>query len=216
MTQDPSFLLAGWFGPPTSLLSDDRVAKMVECAFNALPPPYDLSDAAAGRRFLDLCAAHGVQGMLVDPRVRITAEGDVGDSLDGADHDFGNHPALYGYVLDDEPPLARFAGLARLSDAVRTRWPDVLPLVCLLPNFALKAKLGTATYEEHVARSLDMVRPPLFLFDHYATLTKGERPEFFPNLEIVRRQCQTRGVPWGMALNTVEHMHYREQSEGDI
>jgi hypothetical protein len=216
MSHRPSFLLAGWFGPPSSMLSDDRVAEMAECGFNVVPPPYDLADAETGRRFLDLCAAHGVQGMLVDPRVRITAQGDLTAGLAAVDADFGAHPALYGYVLDDEPPLSRFAGLAELSDAVRARWPGVLPLVCLLPNFAVEVQLGTATYEEHVARYLDTVRPPFFLFDHYATLTDGERPEFFPNLEIVRRECQSRGVPWGMALNTVEHMHYREQSEGDI
>jgi hypothetical protein len=216
MTPRPPFLLAGWFGPPAAQLDDHRMAEMVECGLNVVPPPFDAIDAEAGRRFLDLCSAHGVHGLLVDPRVRITATGDLSTRLDAADADFGSHPSLYGYVLDDEPPLGRFAGLAALSDAVRARWDDVLPLVCLLPNFAVEAQLGTTSYREHVARYLDIVRPPLFLFDHYATLTEGERPEFYENLEIVRDECQARGVPWAMALNTVEHMHYREQSEGDL
>jgi hypothetical protein len=192
------------------------MAEMVECGFNVVPPPYDAIDAATSRRFLELCSAHGVKGLLVDPRVRITATGELSARLDEVDADFGAHPALYGYVLDDEPPLSRFAGLAELSDAVRARWDDALPLVCLLPNFAVEAQLGTPSYREHVSQYLETVRPPLFLFDHYATLADGERPEFYENLEIVRDECQARHVPWAMALNTVEHMHYREQSEGDL
>jgi len=63
-----------------------------------------------------------------------------------------------------------------------------VPLVDLFPNYAGPDQLGTVDYERRIQTFLEAVRPPILSYDHDTLMEWGDRPEYFANLEVVRRQ----------------------------
>ena len=127
------------------------------------------------------------------------------------------HPAVYGYYLRDEPPADFFPGLATVADIVKEMHPGAWPYVNLFPNYADLSQLGAANYEAYVEKFVEVCRPPVLSYDHYALLEGGGlRPEYFPNLEVMRRVGIKHDVPfWNIVLSNA-HFNYREPSAADL
>ena len=209
-------MLVGWLGPPQAECNEVRLREIAACHFNVVPPPCEGGHPDGNRAILELCSELGLKAIVADSRLGPDHWETARDAAQQVRLDYNNHPAIYGFVLDDEPPTGRFEQLAAVSDAVRDQWPAAHPLVCLLPNWATPEQLGTESYTEHVARYLDTVRPSLFLFDHYALFNEWENVALLENLATVRQLCAERDVRWGMALNSVAHFDYREPGEADL
>jgi hypothetical protein len=63
---------------------------------------------------------------------------------------------------------------------------------------------------------VETVQPPILSYDHYALMEWGDRPEYFANLETIRRQALRAGVPfWNVILST-PHFDYRDPSPADL
>jgi hypothetical protein len=91
-----------------------------------------------------------------------------------------------------------------------------VPFINLFPNYASPDQLGTVEYEQHVRAFLETVQPPILSYDHYALMEWGDRPEYFDNLEVIRRQALCAGVPfWNVILST-PHFNYRDPSPADL
>src|SRR5439155_17093610 len=121
-------------------------------------------------------------------------------ALDAVVADYAKSPALLGYFLQDEPSAGRFSRLAALERGLRARDPQYLPYVNLFPSYATAEQLGTASYPVYVRQFLETVRPKLFSFDHYALVGPGERPSYFENLEVIRREALRAEVPFAAIL----------------
>ncbi|HIE52187.1 MAG TPA: hypothetical protein EYP85_10545 [Armatimonadetes bacterium] len=202
------FPLSYWVGPPANEQTPERYAEIAEChftlVFNGDP---------------DLAHRFGLKCLVADPRVSAAvrnpgAETDPG--LDAAVAQWAQHPAFFGFYLKDEPHSRDFPALAHVNQYLLAKAPHSVPYINLFPTYATQEQLGNETYEEHVEQFLTTVKPRVLSYDHYALLKDHDRPDFFLNLEIIRRASLRHGVPFWYILLSTPHGGYRDPSEGDL
>jgi len=173
---------------------------------------------------LDLCRKFGLKAIISDPKLHYDWAGTVDkkkmeENIDSLTNEVGNHPALYGYFLTDEPRpktyMREYANLAIAAKALRERTPDRIPYVNLLPNFAFDPK--TNEYENYVRRYVETLNAPFLSYDDYSLFEDGSlRYLYFDNLEVMRRISIEYNIPFWHILLSVPHFHYREPSEADM
>jgi hypothetical protein len=177
-----------------------------------------LGGREANLKALGLARAADLRLMVQDDRVSKLVE-DASlplDTLACVVADYKSHPAFYGYFITDEPNAARFGRLGAIVARLRELDPAHPAYINLFPTYANEQQLGTPTYEEHVGRFLETVRPPFLSFDHYPVMTSGLRPDYYRNLEIVRRMAAERGLDlWAFTLVT-PHAVYPPPTLGHI
>jgi hypothetical protein len=81
-----------------------------------------------------------------------------------------------------------------------------LAYINLFPTYANNQQLGTSgdkvtAYREHLRQYVHIVKPALISYDHYQFAVKGDNPDYFLNLAMIRRAAQDAGVPF---LNIVQ------------
>jgi hypothetical protein len=171
---------------------------------------------------LDACQAAGLKAIVSDPRVggydwqhvdSKAARAKVTELVRQVRH----HPAVYGYYLRDEPPSSFFPGLAAVSSVVKEQHPGVWPYINLFPNYADASQLGTKTYDEYIEKFVEVCKPPVLSYDHYALLEGGAmRGEYFANLESMRRAALKHKLPFWQIVLSVGCLNYREPSAVDM
>jgi hypothetical protein len=126
-------------------------------------------------------------------------------------------PEVMGVYLRDEPSARVYPGLARWTAAVKKALPGLIPYINLFPNYASPEQMGVATYDEYVAKFVEIVKPPFISYDHYALMDDGAlRDGYFQNLEAVRRIALSNNLPfWNIVLSNA-HFHYAEPSDGGM
>ena len=216
-TEKPSRLpIMTWPGPEAAFLTPESFRLVAEAGFSINMS--FLGSRDLNLKALDLARAAGLRLMVHDDRVSKILE-DTSlplDVLAAVVKDFRKHPAFYGYFVTDEPNASKFERLGAIVRRLRELDPDHPAYINLFPTYANEQQLGTPTYEEHVARYLETVRPPFLSFDHYPVMRSGLRPDFFRNLEIVRRMALERGLDlWAFTLAT-PHAVYPPPTLGHI
>ncbi len=128
----------------------------------------------------------------------------------------GDHPAVFGYYLKDEPSAEEFAGLAVVAAEVRRLAPGKWPYINLFPNYASLPALGAASYPEHLERFIKTCRPPILSYDNYSLMEGGGlRHEYWSNLELMRAAARRHRIPFWNIVLSVAHFTYRELSAAD-
>jgi hypothetical protein len=205
-----------WPGPDASLLNAEAFRLVAEAGFSVNMS--FLGGREANLKALDLARAAGLHLMVQDDRVSKLVE-DASlplDVLTRVAADYGRHPAFYGYCITDEPNASKFERLSAIVRRLKELDPAHPAYINLFPTYANEQQLGTPTYEEHVARYLDTVRPPFLSFDHYPVTRSGLRPDYYRNLEVVRRMAMERGLDlWAFTLVT-PHAVYPPPAIGHI
>jgi len=205
-----------WPGPDASLLTSEAFRLVAEAGFSVNMS--FLGGREANLKALDLARACRLRLMIQDSRVSKLVE-DPGlplDVLADVAADYKEHPALFGYFITDEPNASKFGRLAAIVRRLEELDPGHPAYVNLFPTYASEQQLGTPTYEEHVGRYLDTVRPPFLSFDHYPVTRSGLRPDYYRNLEIVRRMALERGLDfWAFTLAT-PHAVYPPPAAGHL
>jgi hypothetical protein len=214
------FMISFWCAPPPDQTTQARYQEIADAGFNAVLPPCVVPITPAfNRRVLQLCAQTGLKAIVSDPRLdaQVASPGaGLNAALDGVVADYAASPALLGYFLKDEPGVTHFPALAALNSGLQVRDSRRLPYINLFPNYATPGQLGAPTYSAYVNGFLQMVRPRLLSFDHYALLEFGERPNYFDNLETIRRGALQAGVPFAYILMVSPHVPYRDPTESDL
>jgi hypothetical protein len=215
------FLISFWCGPPPEETTLARYQEIAGAGFNAvLPPCGGPITPEPNRRILDLCAQTGLKAIVSDPRLDgggpEAQSSESSAALDGVAADYARSPALLGYFLQDEPSAAQFPRLAALVRGLQERDPKHPAYVNLFPDYASPQQLGAPTYPKYVHQFLETVRPRLFSFDHYALLATGERPSYFSNLEVIRRESLRAEVPFAAVVLSTPHGPYRDPTEADL
>lgn len=180
-------------------MSDSAAKQMAEGGWNVV---------WCGEKDLDVAGRHGLRGQLQDPLI---APGTVEDpaqreKLDGLIARVQKHPALYSYFITDEPNATNFSSLGKLVDYLRERDPAHLAYINLFPTYASNEQLGNkgdkvAAYAEHLRQFVETVKPDLVSYDHYQFSVKGDSPDYFLNLGLIRRAAQAAALPF---LNIVQ------------
>ncbi|MGM9692139.1 MAG: hypothetical protein ACI3X6_02915 [Alloprevotella sp.] len=120
-----------------------------------------------------------------------------------------NHPALFGYVLGDEPIMADFSRYKQLFEAIRATDSTHLCYQNLFPYYGdeLLETIGAASYETYL-KTFSKIPLPQISFDFYPIWDYTVRPTWYYTLEAVRRESLRTGVPfWAFVLST-PHVGY--------
>lgn len=154
---------------------------------------------------LDLCHRFGLKAIVRDARAReydwrdLDAER-LEANLRSLVAEVGDHPALYGYFLKDEPNAQDFPGLAAAVDMLARLAPGKLAYINLYPDYATinnpdrVGQLGTDSYQEYLDRFAQTVATPVISYDNYSIEQDYTvRPSYFRNLLAIRQAAQTSG-----------------------
>jgi hypothetical protein len=212
------FILSYWCGPPATKDVDARYAEVAECGFNYAMIPCSGASVEGHKAILAACKKHHLKYIPADPRLlKFGPENPAfATNLDAVISEFKKFPALGGYFLADEPGPGSFPLLSAVNKYLLAHDAKHLPFINLLPNYAPAWALG-GTYEEHVEKFLNTVKPRLLSFDHYALMTDGLlRSNYFENLEIIRRQSLKHDVPFCFIFQETPCFSYRNPSETDL
>lgn len=208
------FLISHWCGPAEA--SRDKFAEAAEANFNVIN--FSSATVEENLKALDIAQELGVKVLIHDARVMAKTERQRGfkANLERMAADYKRHPALWGYYVADEPHSSEFPNLAAINKHLLKVDPRHIPFINLYPTYATTKQLGNRTYEHHVGEFLRTVRPRLLSFDHYALMRGGIRPDYFRNLEIIRRQGIKHNTPFSYILLVSPHYGYRDPSEADL
>lgn len=212
------FILSYWCGPTQDQDLDARHKEIAECGFTyAMPPCAGLSPANA-KKSLEACKKYGLKYMLNDSRLMQFEPSHPAfkTNLDAMITEYSKYKALGGYHITDEPGPELFPKLAGINQYLLEKDPKHLPYINLYPNYVPEWAIG-GTYEQYIEKFLTTVKPRLLCYDHYALLNKNiERPIYFENLEIIRRQGLKYNVPIGFIFQLIAHFDYREVNESEL
>ncbi|WP_165251301.1 hypothetical protein [Paludisphaera soli] len=209
--EDAFFPLMAWGHSP----NDPAVLKrMSECGITVAgfvePAALDACRDAGLKAIVSDARTAGYDWSKVDPAV-------ARPRVESLVKEVREHPAVFGYLLRDEPSAAVFPGLAVVADAIRELHPGAWPYINLLPNYADPEQLGTPDYESHLKAFVEACRPPILSYDHYALFDGGGlRAGYFANLESMRRAGLEHQIPFWNIVLTTAHFHYRESTPADI
>jgi hypothetical protein len=208
-------------GPP----AEDNVLahwqKIKEANFTIVLPSYRYTDADQ-QKMLDHCAQLGLKAVvnvkkLAPPSSAAGAPPGWREEVQRATSIFGDHPALFGYMIRDEPGAELFPQLGRVADAFRQDDPNHAVCINLFPTHATAAQLGVPTYPEYLEQFMKTVDPPFLSYDHYPLLVDGrDRPDFFLNLELARIAALKHGKPLWTILLSSWWQHFRTPSAGEL
>jgi hypothetical protein len=131
-----------------------------------------------------------------------------------------NHPALFGYVLSDEPPAGMFAELGEWVRKIQAIDPNHVCYINLLPNYATFHQLGVddkelygmPSYREYLEAFVRDVPVSVLSFDHYPVTesngVEGMREQWYANLEDVRNVSLKSGLPfWAYTLSAAHRIY---------
>jgi hypothetical protein len=129
----------------------------------------------------------------------------------------GKHPAVMGYYLRDEPPAGFFPGLEKVAAVLREKAPGKWPYINLFPNYATPEQLEATDYDDYLEKFVATCKPPILSYDHYALLDNGAlRPEYWTNLESMRKVALKHRVPFWNIVLSVGHFNYRPPNDADL
>lgn len=174
---------------------------MSECGINAV--------AFVRPKMLDACAKYGIKGIIVDEKVAASfGELFNGDRACKALPDlikkYGNHPALYGYHLRDEPGADQFETLGRASELIQKQNPGKWPYVCNYPG------LGD-DYVKFLDDFVTRAKPTILCYDNYAIGADGGFSwGFWANIADYRQVALKHKLPFQTIVLTSAHWGYGE------
>jgi hypothetical protein len=172
-------------------------------------------------KMLDWCQARGIKLILCDPRCDTPTVGKHGkpaltesfpEDMRAAAAAFGNHPAVFGFHVGDEPDANvkdAFFECYRLQKEIA---PKLHPFANLLPYFpGIEARAGTDTWPNYLDEFCKKSNADLLCYDCYAQMTPGENgwENYFENLRLYREASLRNGVPFWNTLLSVGHFAYR-------
>lgn len=213
--EEVSFPIMTWVGPKFDYDVEKRLKEVADANFTV---NYSRGSREANLKALDLAQKTGVKLLIGDSRIRPDDDIDLRSllAIDSVISDYKDHPALFGYYIRDEPWGKHFENLATLQSYFNVMDPEHMAYTNLFPNYVDEERAGYPTYEEHVAKFMEIVRPRVLSYDHYCITYSGLREEYYENLEIIRKYAMKYSVPfWAFTLST-ECLIYRMPTEGHI
>jgi len=220
----------------TNRLDDaTTIANWKDLGLNApLSPRVDgKTDKKAFRAFLDKCYDAGIRPFVYDTRI---ADTDnifrlVGEKCEGAETyrklvkevvaDWGDHPAVRGFYVCDEPEAKQASAAFRAARIQREEAPHLQPFLNLLPWFDwIGPRVGAKSLGEYLDRAKRESGIGFLGYDCYSQQTEGHLDKdvgpYFHNLREWAEFGKRSGSSWNTTLLCVPHFHYRIDSADDF
>lgn len=207
-------------GPPPELNQHKHWRAIRDAGFTLACPEYRY-DRAGQLAVLDHCERVGLKAVVNvkfiprdgDEPMPAGWKSEVTRIIDT----FSSHPAFFGYMLRDEPNANEFGLLRQATLQFLRQDPEHATCINLFPTYATAEQLGTETYLEYLDRYMGTVQPPFLSYDHYPLKKNDEdTPDYFLNLELVRRTSLKYDTPaWNILLST-PWPYFRTPNEGEM
>jgi hypothetical protein len=192
------FVLSFWWPPPPAETTTERYKQIADAGFNWVLGGNGVSNPGPSKAMLEAARKNKLKALVLDDRVYGGKPGGV----DAVVKEYGDSPALEGFLVKDEPNTSEFPALRDTVAALKKADGNRLAFINLLPTYASVAQLGAPTYEEYVKQYLDVVKPEVLCFDHYPFTSSGERADYLENLEIIRRQALSARIPFWLFIQS--------------
>jgi hypothetical protein len=200
----------GWTPGEESALEGIR-----ECGFN-------LAGFVAPEH-LDLVRAAGLKCFVFDESIHVAdadaaaQEQEIQRRAQALVQRVGDHQAVFGYYLRDEPGARLYPALARWTAAFRRAAPGALAYINLFPNYASPQQMDVASYAVYLDSYIETVQPAFISYDHYALMDDGSlRHGYFQNLETIRAAARRHQLPfWNIVLSNA-HFHHAEPTPAGL
>ena len=173
------FVIGLWVSPATQEKLDARYEEIAEANFTLVVG----QSGTNAIEHLGRCKRFGLQTLI---------------EASGPAEKFPDGPSCWGYLLMDEPGAAAFPELAKRAEEIRSKRPGRFGYVNLFPNYASLSVLGTASYDEHVAKFIREVKPEVLSMDHYPLMRPESetREAYRANLECFRKHSLAADIPF--------------------
>ena len=171
---------------------------------------------------LDAVHAAGMKAIVHDPRSSnydwTSVDADAArKNVASLIAEVGDHPAVFGYYLRDEPHASWFPELEKVASVVRELAPGKWPYINLFPNYADMNQLSAKDYGDYLDQFIATCKPPILSYDHYALMADGSlRGGYFKNLEQMRLAAGRGKVPFWNIVLAAAHFDYREVTAADF
>lgn len=216
-----------WCGPPSDHVTPQRVAEIADAGFDlALPTCAGWLDSAANHRLLDAAYARGLRVMVGDqrmptlhdwspllPKMKRTLTDDDRQTIAAIVADYGAHPALAGYYVDDQPSdadLDYVGAVMRELAAQDPKHPGFVNLWPMVPG----SFPSEASYRSYLDHFVTAAGPDVLCYNRYTFRTSGDG-DFFGNLALVRKAAFAHGLPFWTVLQSTPHDDYRPLTEAE-
>lgn len=174
---------------------------------------------------LDACAEHDIKVILCDHRARWYG---ISDDPEGAKAkfaaalaDFGDHPAVLGFHVGDEPNTDKAFMESCMAHKMQLEMaPHLLPHLNYLPYWENQEEtlLKAPTFTDWAKRMQEEADLKVLCYDCYAQMNPEEAGTqmYFTNLRKFVEAADATGItPWTTLLS-VGHFRYRCPSEDDL
>ncbi len=187
--------------------------------------PNNAEEKAHIIRLLDYAYERGMKLIVTDPRGYAKAGPDGKPTADYADGiravvaDFGDHPALFGFHIGDEPEenfKEAFFECYRIQKEIA---PHLHPFANLLPYFHwILERAGTDSWPNYLDEFAEKSNADLVGYDCYVQMNQGESgwDDYFRNLRFHRESALRNGVPFWNTILSVGHYKYRCPNQDDL
>lgn len=193
----------------------------------AMSPEFlaDRDDAGAMRAILDAALERKLKVILCDHRANwwrgTAADGEAAYRRGFAEalKDFGDHPAVFGFHVGDEPVKADFANACKANRIQQEMAPHLTPFLNLLPWYpGAEADVGFPSWAAYLDAFVDQAHPAMIPYDCYSQMKPGREgwEQYYINLREYKAASERHGLPLWSTLLTVGHYHYRCPSEDDL
>ncbi|HZZ42907.1 MAG TPA: hypothetical protein VFE58_08205 [Tepidisphaeraceae bacterium] len=215
--QPDVFPVTYWCGPPAKFTTLERYKEIKDANFSYAFPIFGPATVEDNLKQLDYCQQVGLKAFIYDSRMSTSLSEPVKKGIDGMIKDYADKPALAGYFIADEPGPGGFPGLATVVKYLHEKDPAHPGFINLLPTYARGAGVfGKLTYEQYVQTYTDIVHPFAISYDHYHFTNGGDGPEFFENLDTVRKISLSSHTPFWNIILVTRHGDYRNLTQAEM
>ncbi|MHC4563496.1 MAG: hypothetical protein ACYS8X_12080 [Planctomycetota bacterium] len=186
------------------------------------PNTVDKADALA---ILDACAEAGLKCFLPDRRAGVGALRDADEkafrsSFKKALKDFGDHPALFGFDVCDEPSRQHINPAFRTAGLHHELAPHLTPFLSMGGYDPGAVEwMGIRSYGRYLDEFVKIGQPRMLFQNNYYALHEGDYAQdaYFRSHKMFTDSCKRNGdIPYWVTLCCSGHMNMRCPSEDDL
>ena len=216
--------IAAWYYLSLNRPPEEKVDTWYELGLNLVTISYALEQKELILRALDRAQSHNMKLILMDPRTEFMVLHEAGEEtyrkgVLEAIHDFGHHPAVFGFYVGDEPDALYADAAFRAVRINEELAPHLTAFLNLLPWFDwIGKRMGTHAYAPYLDRACQESNAKMLGYDCYTQMNSNTEglEIYFNNLREHCASSKRNGTPFLSTILCAGHFRYRCPSKDDL
>jgi len=226
------FPIGFWNYPSLEMTELSDVDDWADCGMTLIMSPqfnHETSDKQKMLALLDRCHERNLDVIVCDSRAKwkgaSTDEEAYRKGYREAYADFGNHPAVVGFYVGDEPHKSDNEDVYAACRIQLEEAPEKIPYLNLFPFYNVPDEFGHTDYafgykdyNEWIDDFIPKCKLSVLSYDRYTQMNEGKKGvyEYFEDLKIHYDLAKKLGIPMWTTLLCVGHFRYRMPSYEDL